>query len=56
MDPKILDCPESSFRFLRDHIENLFTEKPETFWKDGVFKLRERWRKVVKQNGAYIIQ
>lgn len=39
---------ESSFRILRnlvdtiDHIEKFFAEKPEKFWKGGIFKLRER--------------
>lgn len=41
---------ESSFRFLRnlvdakDHIEKHFAGKPERFWKDGILKLREKWR------------
>ncbi|CAK9833044.1 Histone-lysine N-methyltransferase SETMAR [Anthophora retusa] len=40
---------------IKNHLENFFAEKPERFWKDGIFKLHERWRKVVEQNGAYII-
>lgn len=28
----------------------------ERFWKDGMLKLRERRRKVVKQNGTYVIR
>ncbi|CAK9808456.1 Histone-lysine N-methyltransferase SETMAR [Anthophora quadrimaculata] len=46
------------FNFLveiKTHLENFFAEKPERFWKDGIFKLHERWRKVVEQNGTYII-
>ena len=53
---------DSSFRFLRnfvdtkDHIEKFLAEKPERFWKHEIFKLRERWRKVVEENGTYIIR
>jgi len=46
-----------NFNFLVDiknHIEKFFAKKPENFWKDGIFKLRERWRKVVEQNGTII--
>ncbi|KYM84830.1 hypothetical protein ALC53_05043, partial [Atta colombica] len=37
-----------------NHLEKFFAEKPERFWKDGIFKLPERWR-IVEQNGTYII-
>ncbi|XP_018046256.1 PREDICTED: histone-lysine N-methyltransferase SETMAR-like [Atta colombica] len=40
---------------VKNHLEKFFAEKPERFWKDGIFKLPERWRKVVEQNGTYII-
>ncbi|OAD59371.1 Histone-lysine N-methyltransferase SETMAR, partial [Eufriesea mexicana] len=40
---------------IKNHIEKFFAEKPERFWKDGIIKLPERWRKVVEQNGTYII-
>ncbi|KOC70126.1 Histone-lysine N-methyltransferase SETMAR [Habropoda laboriosa] len=40
---------------IKNHIEKFFAEKSEKFWKDGIFKLPERWRKVVEQNGTYII-
>ena len=40
---------------VKNHLEKFFAEKPERFWKDGIFKLPERWRKVIKQNGTYII-
>ena len=39
----------------KNHLEKFFAEKPERFWKDGIFKLPERWRKIVEQNGIYII-
>jgi len=29
---------------------------PRKFWEDGIFKLPERWRKVVEKNGEYIIK
>lgn len=32
---------------IKSHIEKFFPEEPERFWKDGTFKSRERWRKVV---------
>ncbi|XP_012060168.1 PREDICTED: histone-lysine N-methyltransferase SETMAR-like [Atta cephalotes] len=40
---------------IKNHLEKFFAEKPERFWKDGIFKLPERWRKVVEQKGTYII-
>jgi len=47
-----------SFNFLvevKNHLEKFFAEKPERFWKDEIFKLSEKWRKVAEQNGTYII-
>jgi len=40
---------------VKNHLEKFFAEKLERFWKDGIFKLPERWRKVVEQNDTYII-
>jgi len=40
---------------VKNHLKKFFAEKPERFWKDGIFKLPERWRKIVEQNGTYII-
>jgi len=40
---------------VKNHLEKFFAEKLERFWKNGIFKLSERWRKVVEQNGTYII-
>lgn len=51
----ILDRPASSFRFFsnlidtKDDTEKLLAKKPERFWKDEAFKLRERWRKLCKK-------
>lgn len=53
---------ESSFQFLKnlfdmkDHTEMFSAEKPDSFCMGGIFKLCERWRKVVEQNGTYIIR
>ncbi|EZA51417.1 Histone-lysine N-methyltransferase SETMAR [Ooceraea biroi] len=41
---------------IKNHLEEFFAEKPKKFWENGIFQLRERWTKVVKQNGAYISQ
>lgn len=41
---------------IKNNIEQFFAEKPGRFWKDEIFKLRERWGKVVEQNDIYIIQ
>jgi len=30
--------------------------KTRKFWEDGIFKLPERWRKIVKKNDEYIIE
>ncbi|KZC14268.1 Histone-lysine N-methyltransferase SETMAR, partial [Dufourea novaeangliae] len=40
---------------IKHHVEKFFAENPARFWKDGIFKLPERWKKVVEQNGTYII-
>ena len=41
---------------IKNHIDKFFVEKPQKFWEDGIFKLPERWRKVVEQKGTYIIK
>lgn len=51
----ILDHPASSFRFFsnlidtKDDTEKLLAKKPDRFWKDGTFELREKWRKLCKK-------
>jgi len=37
-------------------LEVFFAYKTRKFWEDGIFKLPERWRKVVEKNGEYIIE
>lgn len=57
-----VDRSESSFRFLRNfvdienHIEIWFAEMRERFRNDGTFKLRERRRKIVEENGTYVME
>lgn len=34
---------------IKNHIEKFFAEKPGRFWEDEIFKLRERWGKVVNK-------
>lgn len=46
---------------VKTHIEKLLTGKTcererEKFCKDGIFKLYAKWKMVVEQNSAYIIQ
>jgi len=33
----------------RKHLEEFFAYKTRKFWEDGIFKLPERWRKVVEK-------
>ena len=37
------------------HPEQLFTKKDQNFWEYGIMKLPQKWQKVVKQNGEYIV-
>ena len=37
---------------LKMHLERYFVSKPQKFWKDGIIRLPERWRKVIEQNGS----
>lgn len=39
---------------IKNHTEKFFAEKSGRFWKDEIFKLRDRWGKVVEQNDTYI--
>ena len=41
---------------IKYHVEKFFVEKSERFWKSGLFKLHDTWRKVVEQNDNYMIQ
>ena len=41
---------------IKNDLDKFFAEKPQKFWEDGIFKLPKRWKKVVEQNGTYIIK
>jgi len=48
-----------NFTFLEDykkHVEEFSAYKTRKFWEDEIFKLPERWRKVVEENSEYIIE
>ena len=36
-------------------IGECFAEKPKSFYRDGIHKLPERWRKIIEQGGDYIV-
>jgi len=46
----------TSLEDCKKHLEKFFAYKIRKFWEDGIFKLPERWRKVVEKNGEYIIE
>jgi len=37
------------------HLIQFFDNKDRTFFENGIMKLTERWQKVIKQSGQYII-
>jgi len=46
----------TSLEDCKKHLEEFFAYKTRKFWEDGIFKLLERWRKVVEKNCEYIIE
>ncbi len=38
---------------LRKHIDNFFASKPESFYRDGIRQLPNRWREVIDNDGNY---
>lgn len=46
----------SSLEDCQKHLEEFIDLKSEKFWKDGIFKLPDRWQNVVDLNGAYIVE
>lgn len=42
-------------RAAENHLVQFFASKPEKFYTDGIMKLREKWQKVIDNNGQYII-
>lgn len=41
---------------VNQHLLKFFTEKHKTFYERGIMNLTQRWRKVIEQNGQYIIE
>ena len=46
----------NSLEDYKRHPEQFFAQKDKKFWEDIIMKLSEKWKKVVKQNGEYIVQ
>ena len=40
---------------VESHLVQFFADKDQKFYERGIMKLSERWQKVIKQNGKYII-
>ena len=40
---------------VKSHLVQFFADKDQEFYERGIMKLPERWQKVIKQNGKYII-
>ncbi|KOX67598.1 hypothetical protein WN51_08700, partial [Melipona quadrifasciata] len=38
----------------KTHLDEYFTSKLKRFWKEGIMRLPERWKKIIEQNGSYI--
>ncbi|CAK9825860.1 Mariner Mos1 transposase [Anthophora retusa] len=39
---------------IKTHLDEYFASKLQQFWKEGIMRLPERWKKVIEQNGSYI--
>jgi len=46
----------TSLKDCKKHLEEFFAYKIRKFWENGIFKMPERWRKVVEKNSEYIIE
>lgn len=40
----------------KKHLDEYITQKHANFWEDEIMKTPKRWRKVVEQNGTYVIE
>ena len=40
---------------LHSHLVQFFADKDQTFYERGIMQLKERWQKLIKQNGKHII-
>ncbi|CAK9796075.1 Histone-lysine N-methyltransferase SETMAR [Anthophora plagiata] len=48
---------DKRFQFVNEiktHLEEYFASKPQQFWKEGIVRLLERWKKLIEQNGSYL--
>ena len=41
---------------LKTDLDNFFNQKPVVFYERGILSLPERWRQVIDNNGAYIVE
>ena len=43
---------------IKKHVENFFSSKQGKFYADGIFKLPDRWTKVINinKNGSYFTE
>ena len=44
-----------SNKTVKNELIQFFASKNQTFYESGIMKLTERWKKVIEQNGQYII-
>ena len=51
LNEKTFDSNEA----VKNELIQFFASKNQTFYESGIMKLTERWQKVIKQNGQYII-
>ena len=40
---------------VKNELIQFFDSKNQTFYESGIMKLTKRWKKVIEQNGQYII-
>ena len=48
---------EKKVNFLKDckrHLEQ-FSDQKDKFWEDEIMKLPKKWKKLVEQNGEYVV-
>lgn len=45
----------NSMKAVENYLTIFFKEKPHSFYKNGIYKLVERWKTIVENNGDYII-
>jgi len=45
-----------SLEACKNYLGQFIAQKDAKFWENGIMKLSQRWQKVVKQNGTYVIE